>query len=266
MIFNQVEKEAVKNYKYHGGDTSPIYALLLSPFAQFCVDAFVPQWVAPNVITFSGLIISLTACAITLAVNPTLHPSSSPRWLGLLNAASIFAYQTLDNMDGKQARKTQSSSALGMFFDHGCDAINAGVTIVSMGSILGTGWSGKLFITYLSSWVPFYFQTWEEYYSGSMILPPFNGPTEGLLMTIGICLLSFFLGTEFFHQVMLFSFFHFFIINLLLLIRNYFNSQLIFSFLRMIFYEKLVILQLKTLLFLLLLSCFSSSPSVSYLL
>ncbi len=210
MIFNQVEKEAVKNYKYHGGDTSPIYALVLSPFAQFCVDAFVPQWVAPNVITFSGLIISLTACAITLAVNPTLHPSTSPRWLGLLNAASIFAYQTLDNMDGKQARKTQSSSALGMFFDHGCDAINAGVTIVSMGSILGTGWSGKLFITYLSSWVPFYFQTWEEYYSGSMILPPFNGPTEGLLMTIGICLLSFFLGTEFFHQVMLFSFFSFF--------------------------------------------------------
>jgi ethanolaminephosphotransferase len=45
-------------------------------------------------------------------------------------AASIFVYQNLDNLDGKQARKTSiflsisdSSSPLGMLFDHGTDAL-----------------------------------------------------------------------------------------------------------------------------------------------
>ena len=30
----------------------------------------------------------------------------------------------MDNMDGKQARKTKTSSPLGMIFDHGLDAVN----------------------------------------------------------------------------------------------------------------------------------------------
>jgi len=33
--------------------------------------------------------------------------------------------QLFDNMDGKQARRTGTSSPLGMLFDHGCDAFNS---------------------------------------------------------------------------------------------------------------------------------------------
>ncbi len=33
----------------------------------------------------------------------------------------MFIYQTLDGCDGKQARRTGTSSALGELFDHGCD-------------------------------------------------------------------------------------------------------------------------------------------------
>ena len=36
-------------------------------------------------------------------------------------AIGIFLYQTLDGCDGKQARRTGTSSPLGEFFDHGCD-------------------------------------------------------------------------------------------------------------------------------------------------
>jgi ethanolaminephosphotransferase len=114
---------------------------------------------------------------------------------------AIFAYQTLDSMDGKQARKTNSSSALGMVFDHGCDAINAGTTVLAMAAVFGTGWSGKLLITYFGSFTPFYIQTWEEYYTGCMIFPAFNGPTQGLLMAIVVCFIQFYTGNEFFHQV-----------------------------------------------------------------
>ena len=41
------------------------------------------------------------------------------------SAFAIFAYQTLDAIDGKQARRTGNSTPLGQLFDHGCDALIA---------------------------------------------------------------------------------------------------------------------------------------------
>jgi phosphatidylglycerophosphate synthase len=38
----------------------------------------------------------------------------------------LFIYQTLDAIDGKQARRTGSSNALGELFDHGCDSMSTG--------------------------------------------------------------------------------------------------------------------------------------------
>jgi phosphatidylglycerophosphate synthase len=57
------------------------------------------------------------------------------------SGSSIFFYQTLDNMDGKQARRTGSSSSLGMIFDHGCDSINATIITIVMASVFGVGWT-----------------------------------------------------------------------------------------------------------------------------
>jgi len=42
-----------------------------------------------------------------------------PRWTYLGFGIGIFVYQTLDAIDGKQARRTGSSSPLGQLFDHG---------------------------------------------------------------------------------------------------------------------------------------------------
>jgi len=199
-MFSPKERECIINYKYHGGDLSPVYKYFLSPLAENCVDCFIPLWMAPNVITFLGLIFSFLSLILTMIYNPTLEVGA-PRWLHLMTGICVFSYQTLDNMDGKQARKTGSSSALGMLFDHACDAINAGITVIAMGSVLGTGWTGRLFTCYGSSFLPFFFQTWEEYYTGSMLLPPFNGPTEGLLLSVGACIFAFFVGSETFHTV-----------------------------------------------------------------
>ena len=48
-----------------------------------------------------------------------------PGIIFLWNCSAMLIYQTLDNMDGKQARKTGSGSPLGLLFDHGCDAANS---------------------------------------------------------------------------------------------------------------------------------------------
>jgi phosphatidylglycerophosphate synthase len=48
-----------------------------------------------------------------------------PQWLMIITAVMYFMYMNLDNMDGKQARRTGTpsinvgtSSALGMLMDH----------------------------------------------------------------------------------------------------------------------------------------------------
>jgi ethanolaminephosphotransferase len=198
LSFN--DRKRLHTYQYSGGDSSPVYKYVLSPFAQFCVDNFIPKFVAPNVVTSLGLIASAVSLGFTLYFDPLLL-GKGPRWLYLLSGACVFAYQTFDNMDGKQARRTGSSSALGMLFDHGCDAINAGLMCIPMGAVAATGWSTKLFLCICSGFVPFYFQTWEEYYTGTMVLPSFNGPTEGLLMAVGMCVISYFKGPEWWQQV-----------------------------------------------------------------
>jgi len=46
-------------------------------------------------------------------------------------ALAMWIYSTCDNVDGKQARRTGSSSPLGELFDHGCDALDCSVIFSS---------------------------------------------------------------------------------------------------------------------------------------
>lgn len=204
-ILTDKEKVNLRQYKYSGGDLSLTYKHVLSPLAQFCVDNFIPTSMAPNLITFVGLMVAFSATVLTLVFNPTLS-ADCPRWLSAYSGISIFIYQTLDNMDGKQARRTGSSSPLGMLFDHGCDAINAAISTISYASVLGAGWTPTVFLFLYCAFTSFYIQTWEEYYVGSMILPIFNGPSEGLLITASIGVVGGIVGPRFFSTVSCFSF------------------------------------------------------------
>jgi len=61
-----------------------------------------------------------------------------PSWCFFFAAFCAFTYSTLDAIDGKQARRTKSSSPLGQLFDHGCDSFS--ITFF----ILGLGQAAKL--------------------------------------------------------------------------------------------------------------------------
>lgn len=65
-----------------------------------------------------------------------------------LFAACIWTYSTFDNCDGKQARRTGTSSPLGELFDHGCDALNCWVVgLVQLAALaMGTGRLASLFM------------------------------------------------------------------------------------------------------------------------
>jgi ethanolaminephosphotransferase len=68
----------------------------------------------------------------------------------------------LDNADGKQARKTKSSSPLGLLFDHGCDAMNTFIIGIMFFQMMQLGNNAISVNAYLITLVTFFAATWEE--------------------------------------------------------------------------------------------------------
>eukprot|EP00731_Ephydatia_muelleri_P005962 Em0003g210a len=117
-----------------------------------------PLWMAPNLITFTGLMVNLASTVFIVAQDPNgegkhfLGKRNRSQVMGETNArpyglgygeklgreggeelplgptslrpSASSVYQTLDALDGKQARRTGSANPLGELFDHGCDAVS----------------------------------------------------------------------------------------------------------------------------------------------
>lgn len=60
-------------------------------------------------------------------------------WWCILEAFCYFAYRLLDEMDGKQARKTGNSSPVGLMFDHGCDSFSTALLVLMMCKMMQAG-------------------------------------------------------------------------------------------------------------------------------
>ncbi|EFH38435.1 hypothetical protein ARALYDRAFT_333426 [Arabidopsis lyrata subsp. lyrata] len=69
-----------------------------------------------------GFMFLVTSSLLGYIYSPQLD-SPPPRWVHFAHGLLLFLYQTFDAVDGKQARRTNSSSPLGELFDHGCDAL-----------------------------------------------------------------------------------------------------------------------------------------------
>jgi phosphatidylglycerophosphate synthase len=85
----------------------------------------IPSSIAPNLISLAGLLCTIQAfylCFSYMTTHPTLVTVAS--------GALVFAYQTLDALDGIQARRTSNTSPVGALFDHACD--NVAVVFVSL--------------------------------------------------------------------------------------------------------------------------------------
>ncbi|AQK67917.1 Ethanolaminephosphotransferase [Zea mays] len=148
-------------------------------------------------ITLTGFMFLLTSAFLGFLYSPHLD-TAPPRWVHLAHGLLLFLYQTFDAVDGKQARRTNSSSPLGELFDHGCDALACAFESLAFGS---TAMCGKAtFWFWFISAVPFYFATWEHFFTNTLILPIVNGPTEGLMLIYLCHFFTFFTGAEWWAQ------------------------------------------------------------------
>ena len=157
-----------------------------------------PPSPSPNAITVLGLLPAAACSFLAAYLAPGFGGQPVSPHLAAATGAAMFFYSTMDNMDGKQARRAGASSALGLLVDHGCDAVNAALiswlaVAVVAGAQAGT-W--QLFAWWLVPNVPFLFATWEEFHTGRFVLPIINGPNEGLMTIVAVLVATAFLGRD----------------------------------------------------------------------
>lgn len=116
---------------------------------------------APNLLTLSALILSMSAVGLVLMYDTTLT-QQVPTWVSIYSVVCMFLYQTLDAVDGKQARRTQSSSPLGQLFDHGCDGINTMLFIILLWQSFQRGPDWGFFTLTGTMSLAFFVAQWEE--------------------------------------------------------------------------------------------------------
>eukprot|EP00055_Hartaetosiga_balthica_P006789 m.22160 g.22160 ORF g.22160 m.22160 type:complete len:377 (-) comp5426_c0_seq1:87-1217(-) len=155
-----------------------------------------PLWLAPNLITFVGLIINVGTCLILLYFNPMMsNDHNTPIWAYIACGVGLFIYQALDNIDGKQARRTGSATPLGELFDHGCDAISTIFVCVSAITTLEVGSSALGFYGAIVGVALFYMSHWESYVKGRLAFG-YLDVTETQFVFIAIYFVRAFFGSN----------------------------------------------------------------------
>lgn len=173
--------QGFQKYKYSSVDTNPIGTYVMHPFWDWLMQFF-PRWIAPNLITFVGFLFIIKSFLLLSYFDYYFYANSDdsstppiPNWIFAVIACNIFISYTLDGIDGKQARRTQTSGPLGELFDHGLDSWTTVFLPVFIYSIFGrNGYSLSPHRLYFICWnvfFNFYISHVEKYNTGILYLP-----------------------------------------------------------------------------------------------
>ena len=144
MCIRPLSKNTLDNlthYQYKYKNDSILYCQWMSPFLNKIV-VFLPKTLAPNLITFFSLICNIIA--FYFSVNDGGFDFGQP-----LKSSTCYIigftqllYSLLDNIDGKQARRTGNSTPFGTLMDHGCDISTNIFTAYNISRLLMVGNDG----------------------------------------------------------------------------------------------------------------------------
>lgn len=194
MCFAPLPQESLENMKkfqYKCVDESLLYNKFMSPCLNKVVNYF-PTWLAPNLITLFSLGCNIIAATISYLDGGFDFSFRLKRSTCFIIGVTQLLYQLLDNLDGKQARRTGNSTPFGMLMDHGCDVFTNILTSFNLSKLLLVGNNNYIsFSVFFGLILGFYMMTYEEYKIGELFFPKINGTDEGNLF---IFLLGVFLS------------------------------------------------------------------------
>ncbi|XP_072388942.1 cholinephosphotransferase 1 isoform X4 [Diabrotica undecimpunctata] len=190
-LLSDVQLKKLGEHKYSCQSVS-FLDKLLQPYWCWLVLK-VPIWLAPNLITVLGLCVNIFTSLLLIWYSPDAK-AEAPRWVCALCALGLFIYQSLDAIDGKQARRTNSSNPLGELFDHGCDSISTVFVALSACTAVQLGYyPGWMFFQCFCAMTLFYCAHWQTYVSGTLRFGKVD-VTEAQFTIIGILLISSIFG------------------------------------------------------------------------
>uniref|UniRef100_UPI00358E0459 cholinephosphotransferase 1-like n=1 Tax=Myxine glutinosa TaxID=7769 RepID=UPI00358E0459 len=166
----------------------------LQPWWEWLL-CFVPLHIAPNALTLLGLFANAVSTLGLIATCPGAR-ETAPHWLYACCSLCLLVYQSLDALDGKQARRTGTASPLGELFDHGCDAVSTVFLAVGVcvAVRLGSHPALTLFLCCIGNLL-FYCAHWHAYVSGTLRFGRLD-VTEVQFAIMGFHSISFVFGPE----------------------------------------------------------------------
>ncbi|XP_052738270.1 cholinephosphotransferase 1 isoform X2 [Bicyclus anynana] len=192
-ILNAAQLKRLSEHKY-SCTSSSILDAWLQPWWCWLVSK-TPLWLAPNLITILGLIVNIVTTLILIWYSPDAR-QPPPRWACGVCALGVFVYQSLDAIDGKQARRTGSQSPLGELFDHGCDSIST--VFIALGACIAVklgDYPTWMFFQCFCAMTLFYCAHWQAYVTGTLKMGRID-VTEAQYAIIAIHLISAILGPD----------------------------------------------------------------------
>lgn len=165
-VLNERQLKRLSEHKYSAQCVS-ILDPCFQVYWRWLVEQL-PMWLAPNTITISGLFINVATSLLLIWYCPQAK-GEAPWWAFVLSAVGLFVYQSLDAVDGKQARRTKSASPLGELVDHGCDSVSMVIMILAIciAIELGTHPVWMFFMSFMAVFM-FYCAHWQAYVSGTI--------------------------------------------------------------------------------------------------
>ena len=170
-------KEAsIPEYKYRVKDFS-----IVTPWFRETVVrpllAYIPWRIPANYITLGSNLFMFAALLLSML-------SVENRYVFFVVPVLVFSYVIGDHLDGMQAKRTGTSSALGEFFDHFLDIFNNGILVMIVCSLMGV--SPWIFIICLTvSYIAHSAIFFEQLKTGWLIFEKF-GALEAVILILFI--------------------------------------------------------------------------------
>jgi len=198
LLLSDKELDNLTNgtYRYKCVNNSLLEPFMI-PFWNALVP-FLPTTLHPNTLTLLGSLSILPSFFLFWWFAPHLV-EGCPGWVCAVAVLGVFMFQTLDNLDGRQARRLKLSSPIGDWFDHCLDILSLYLLISQVGTPLFFGKTKYPLLAVLGQLAPamtHYFTFWDRRFTGEIYLGSLS-ITEGQFIIMAVITSGWYLGEDF---------------------------------------------------------------------